>query len=54
MNPNLSQDEKTGEDIPYCDDMDAHATIVWKDYVLNSGFEKVLLIAHSAGGGCVT
>jgi hypothetical protein len=35
-------------------DMETHALHVWNDYVLNSGFGKLLVIAHSAGGGCLT
>ena len=27
---------------------------MWKNYVINSGFKKVLMIAHSAGGGCAS
>ena len=34
--------------------MQAHACFVWKTYVENSGFEKILLIAHSAGGACTS
>jgi len=52
MNPNLSTDPKTDKEIPYCEDMPDHAVFVWEKYVLNSGFKNILLIAHSAGGGC--
>ena len=30
-----------------------HAIFVWKNYVMNSGFESIILLAHSAGGECV-
>ena len=33
--------------------MQSHALIVWRDYVLESGFSKLLVIAHSAGGSCL-
>ena len=29
--------------------MNYHATKVWKDYVLNSGFKQINVIVHSAG-----
>jgi len=34
--------------------MNDHATEVWDRYIENSGFTKFLVIAHSAGGGCLT
>ena len=34
--------------------MNAHADKVWEDYVEKSGFTKLLVIAHSAGGGCLS
>ena len=52
MNPNLSHDPESGESIPYCEEMSDHALFVWEKYVVNSGFKNILLIAHSAGGGC--
>jgi len=33
--------------------MEEHALHVWENYILNSGFEKLLIIAHSAGGSCL-
>jgi hypothetical protein len=51
MNPNHSTDK--GEKVPLSESMDKHAVHVWKNYVENSGFGKLLVIAHSAGGGCV-
>ena len=44
MNPNHDAAES----------MDDHALYVWQNYVLNSGFSKLFVIAHSAGGGCLT
>ena len=52
MNPNLSHDPKTKKKIPYSGGMQEHAVFVWEKYVVNSGFKDILLIAHSAGGGC--
>lgn len=46
MNPNFK--------IPGLPDMGEHAKWVWKNYVEPAGFENILLIAHSAGGGCVS
>ena len=34
--------------------METHACRVWNNYVLKSGFDNLLVIAHSAGGGCLT
>ena len=34
--------------------MAEHAEYVWKTFVEKSGFENLLLIAHSAGGGSVS
>ena len=44
MNPN--HDDEPG--------MDQHAVRVWGNYIENSGFSKILVIAHSAGGGCLS
>lgn len=30
-----------------------HCINVWKNYVENAGFSKLLIIAHSAGGDCL-
>ena len=35
------------------DTMENHACYVWKNFVENSGFDKILVIAHSAGGKCL-
>ena len=34
--------------------MDGHCLDVWKDYVEKSGFKNLLIIAHSAGGRCLS
>jgi len=34
--------------------MEDHAVNVWGNYVLNSGFDEIYVVAHSAGGGCVS
>ena len=34
--------------------MNGHATEVWEKHVVNSGFSNLLIIAHSAGGGCLS
>lgn len=33
--------------------MDEHAVNVWKDYVVNSGYTHIFVVAHSAGGDCL-
>jgi hypothetical protein len=33
--------------------MSDHACSVWKNYVENSGFKRIRVIAHSAGGDCL-
>lgn len=52
MNPNLNMVD--GKKIPLNFSMDSHAYHAWDTYVENSGFESILIIAHSAGGGCLT
>ena len=54
MNPNYNMDPKTGKAIKHCETMEDHAVHVWQNYVLDSGFNKILIIAHSAGGGCLS
>ena len=44
MNPNHESNKS----------MEEHATLVWGDYVENSGFSNLFVIAHSAGGPCLT
>ena len=51
MNPNENSYEN--ERIPFNSSMESHAKFVWRNYILNSGFSKLLVIAHSAGGGCL-
>lgn len=53
MNPNYLQDPDTNKKIPLCQTMQAHTSHVWKNYVVNSDFKKILVIAHSAGGFCL-
>ena len=55
MNPNENYVEVNGrkEAVPICGSMNSHATYVWKHFVMKSGIGKLLVIAHSAGGGCV-
>lgn len=52
MNPNEEEDEK-GEQIPFQQDMADHACFIWKNYIENSGFKNIRIIAHSAGGDCL-
>ena len=54
MNPNLNSDPETGVSVPYSTSMAEHACYVWDKYVKDSGFDKISVVAHSAGGGCVT
>ena len=34
--------------------MQNHACQVWDKFVENSGFKDIKIIAHSAGGGCLS
>jgi len=34
--------------------MQDHAVWVWERYVKDAGFDKISIVAHSAGGGCLT
>ena len=34
--------------------MQNHASTVWRQYVDKSSFKNLLVLAHSAGGGCVS
>ena len=54
MNPNLNSDPETGVTIPFSGSMSDHAVYVWEKYVKDSGFDQISVIAHSAGGGCVS
>jgi hypothetical protein len=53
MNPNYNRDPETGITIPYSHSMVDHAMFVWENYVVNSGFEDICVVAHSAGGACL-
>lgn len=54
MNPNYNCDPKTGVTCPYSQSMQDHAVNVWGRYVADSGFMQVDVVAHSAGGGCLS
>lgn len=54
MNPNLSRDPESGKPIPFSQNMQEHAVYVWDKYVKDSGFDQISIVAHSAGGGCVS
>lgn len=49
MNPNMNK--IMNKTIPFNDCMKAHACHVWEHYIEPSGFESLLVLAHSAGGG---
>ena len=34
--------------------MKDHANAVWQKYIIPSGFSNIMIIAHSAGGHCLT
>lgn len=34
--------------------MDSHSRFVWRHYVSPSKFNKFFIVAHSAGGGCLS
>ena len=34
--------------------MESHCSFVWEKYVLHSKFKKLYVIAHSAGGMCLS
>ena len=52
MNPNHDRelDSKSDKVPDYTRGHGKHDIYVWKNYVLNSGFENINIIAHSAGG----
>ena len=52
MNPN--QSETDGVAVPHSSSMEEHCTHVWGNYIVNSGFKNLLVLAHSAGGFCVS
>ena len=53
MNPNYNRDPQTEVIIPNNHTMTDHAEWVWRHYVEKSGFDKISIVAHSAGGGCL-
>jgi len=55
MNPNESHQIIGGRQVYVkgCTSMSSHVLHVWKKYVIPSGVGSILIIAHSAGGGCV-
>ena len=54
MNPNLRANPVTKAPIKFCSTMEAHCTFVWEKYVVPSKFKKFYVIAHSAGGACLS
>ena len=52
FNPNLN--EVDGNVIPFNQSMGDHSLFVWKHYVEPSNFNSLLIIAHSAGGSCIS
>ena len=54
MNPNLRVDPITRAPIRFCQTMESHCNFVWEKYVLPSKFKKLYVIAHSAGGMCLS
>ena len=53
MNPNYNHNQFTNKQIPKNSNKSDHATHVWEKYILKSGFSKLLIIVHSAGGDCL-
>mmetsp|Transcript_25158 Transcript_25158/g.24620 ORF Transcript_25158/g.24620 Transcript_25158/m.24620 type:complete len:83 (-) Transcript_25158:295-543(-) len=53
FNPNYNRDPVNNEVIPYSHSMQAHSVFVWEKYVQPAKFNKVFIIAHSAGGACL-
>lgn len=54
MNPNYNRDPETGVTCPDSQSMQDHAVNVWGNHVLDAGFKEVYVVAHSAGGGCLS
>ena len=52
MNPNLSKDPISGQDIPYGRSMAEHGKYVWQNYITGQKCKasSLCLMAHSAGG----
>ena len=53
MNPNFNTNPQKGYKWEQ-KDMNAHSDYVWKTYIAPSRFTKLQIIAHSAGGTCLT
>jgi hypothetical protein len=54
LNPNYNHHPFSGQPIKGSESMSEHAKSVWKHFIEPSGIGRLLIIAHSAGGGCVT
>ena len=54
MNPNYACDPETKITVPHSQTMADHAAFVWEHYVIPSGFNQISIVAHSAGGSCVS
>jgi len=54
MNPNMRIDPDTGKSIKYCQSMDQHCLYVWKTFMKTCRAKNVYIVAHSAGGYCLT
>jgi hypothetical protein len=54
MNPNYKQDPISKAELPFSGDMVTHAKYVWLYYIKNSGFTDISIVAHSAGGACLS
>lgn len=55
MNPNYNKDPKNNDNkIQQNETPEKHALHVWKNYVRDSGFKNILILAHSAGGFCLS
>lgn len=48
MNPN--QNKVNGKVVPFNQNMTAHCSHIWENYVEPSGFQSLLVLAHSNGG----
>lgn len=54
MNPNYNTDPQTEQIIPENSSMEDHACYIWEHFVKDSHFKTLYVLAHSAGGGCVS
>ena len=52
MNPNDNTDHQ-GHLIPQSGSLEEHILNVWREFVEKAGFQKINVIAHSAGGICL-